>query len=595
MNPQAVQAWLENRIGERSDVESAVVLMAVENTLVPSARWPQTLTQDRPLTVAAKAAFSAKQSVSGTDPVSGLRMLSHPILANGQVIGACALRLVQADAATPHLAVSAQGVSAKPVAGGVRPGVVPLGETEPSNNLHSNRTDALPQLNISALLRQALDQPDSAQAATVVVTELAVQLECERVSLGFVDRKNVRLVAVSHGGNLKKKLALSKSLCAVMNEAVDQAAAIQYPQTPEDQPRITLAASRHCDQENVGTTLCIPVVRAERIVGALLCERKTLIPFSDTEITALHEVAVSVCSVLDLKRTGEMSSGQRIWRRLSGRRVGDKSLGLKWHWIALGLLALCASAAFIPVQYRVTAPARLEARVQRSIAAPTDSFIKQVHVRPGDRIKMGQTLLELANDDLLLEKRRLESEVARHEQSYTEALSRQDRAQMAGLQSKVVEARAQLELVEQQLQRVTLVAPYDAIVIKGDLKEQLGAPVKRGDVLLTISPSNEFRVVVEVEERDVSLIQSSQRGDIALTALAQQAFAMQVERILPVASTAQGRTFFEVEAKIEKPDALLRPGMEGVARIDAQERSLAWILSHRLTDGLRLTLWSWGA
>ncbi len=595
MNPQAVQAWLENKISERSDVESAVVLMAVENSLVPSARWPEALTQDRPLTVAAKTAFSSKQTISGTDPVSGLRLLSHPIVANGQVIGACAWRLLNSPAAQPRLSIDGTAALNKPPAAGIRPGIVPHGESASASKSQASQQSSGTSLNIPALLKQALDQPNADQAATIVVTELALQLDCERVSLGFVDHKNVRLVAVSHGGNMQKKLAISKSLSAIMNEAVDQAATIHFPQSTSEQPRITLAASRHCEQESIGTTLCIPVVRAERIVGALLCERKAVQPFSDNEISALAEVAASVCSVLDLKRSAEASGWQRIWRRLSGRRVGDKSLGLKMHWFGLGACALLTAIAFIPVQYRVTAPARLEAKVQRSIAAPTDSFIKQVRVRPGDRVKMGQPLLELADDDLLLEKRRLESEVARHEQSYTEALSRQDRAQMAGLQSKVIEARAQLELVEQQLQRVSLVAPYDAIVIKGDLKEQLGAPVKRGDVLLTISPSNEFRVVVEVEERDVSQIQAAQRGNIALTALAQQSFAMQVERILPVASTAQGRTFFEIEARIENPDALLRPGMEGVARIDTRERTLAWVLGHRLVDWMRLTLWSWGA
>ena len=34
-----------------------------------------------------------------------------------------------------------------------------------------------------------------------------------------------------------------------------------------------------------------------------------------------------------------------------------------------------------------------------------------------------------------------------------------------------------------------------------------------------------------------------------------------------------------------------RPGMSGSARIDAGERQVAWILTHRIVDTIRLWLW----
>jgi len=37
----------------------------------------------------------------------------------------------------------------------------------------------------------------------------------------------------------------------------------------------------------------------------------------------------------------------------------------------------------------------------------------------------------------------------------------------------------------------------------------------------------------------------------------------------------------------------LRPGMEGVAKVEAGNRKLIWIATHKLMDWLKLTLWSW--
>jgi hypothetical protein len=37
----------------------------------------------------------------------------------------------------------------------------------------------------------------------------------------------------------------------------------------------------------------------------------------------------------------------------------------------------------------------------------------------------------------------------------------------------------------------------------------------------------------------------------------------------------------------------LRPGLQGVAKIDAGQRSLLWLAGHRLSDWLQLQLWRW--
>ena len=50
---------------------------------------------------------------------------------------------------------------------------------------------------------------------------------------------------------------------------------------------------------------------------------------------------------------------------------------------------------------------------------------------------------------------------------------------------------------------------------------------------------------------------------------------------------------FRVEAEVDKSAVDLRPGMEGVGKIVAGERSILWVWTHRFTDWLRLSLWRW--
>jgi RND family efflux transporter MFP subunit len=227
--------------------------------------------------------------------------------------------------------------------------------------------------------------------------------------------------------------------------------------------------------------------------------------------------------------------------------------------------------------------------------APADGFLRELHARPGDRVPAGQALAELAQDDLRLEQRKWESELIQHENAAAAALARSDRAQFAVSQARAEEARAQLDLAAGQLARTRILAPFDGIIIAGDLTQSLGAPVRRGETLLTIAPEHRFRLVVEVDERDIADVRVGQPGRLALGAFAGRSLPFRIARITPMATARDGRNFFEVEGELEDLDTDLRPGLQGVAKIEAGEHPAAWIWSRRVVNWLRLAAWSWGA
>jgi multidrug efflux pump subunit AcrA (membrane-fusion protein) len=330
-------------------------------------------------------------------------------------------------------------------------------------------------------------------------------------------------------------------------------------------------------------------------MGALLAEWPEAAPAAAQHLALLDSVAAAIGPWLALSRRAERSWRERCaealrsaWRRMA--RADDPAPKL----FVLALACMVAAAAWIPVPYRVGAAARIEGAVQRVVAAPIDGFLHKSHVRPGDTVHAGDLLVELADQDLLLEQRKWEGALAQHENGVAAALARADRAQFVITQGKAGEARAQLELVRQQLGRTRLLAPIDGVVIKGDLSQSLGAPVQRGDSLLTLAPAQRFRLIIDVDERDISHVQTGQTGQLALASLPAQPLGFAVERVTPVAVVHDGRNAFEVEARLLAAAPALRPGLQGVAKIDAGARSAAWIWGHRGLDWLRLALWSWG-
>ena len=105
-------------------------------------------------------------------------------------------------------------------------------------------------------------------------------------------------------------------------------------------------------------------------------------------------------------------------------------------------------------------------------------------------------------------------------------------------------------------------------------------------------------MVVE-DERDIADVKLNQAGKIALVSMPSKALPFRVLSITPAATSKEERNFFEVEGQLalnaSANDAIaLRPGLEGVAKIEAGKHAIIWTLTHRVIDWAKITLWKWG-
>lgn len=427
------------------------------------------------------------------------------------------------------------------------------------------------------------------EAGGVLVRELARRLDLDQVALALArDDGTLALLALSDGSAADRTGALQSRCLAALGETFDQRAAVCWPEVPGGAatlPRITLAHRALAGPG--GSAAGVPLVAGGRPIGALCAWRQGGAPIDGGELALLGHLAGLTAPVLALMRAGERSA----WHRLRDRARGP----WRRRRVALGVgAAVLAGALLLPTGLTLGGQARLEGEVQQVLAAPADGFVGRVHARPGDRVAAGQALVELADEDLQLERQRWQSQWAQHEDAWAAANARADRSQLVQQRSRADEAQAQLALVETRLRQGRLVAPFDAIVVSGDPGQQLGAPVRQGDALMTLAPRDRFRVVVEVDERDIAHVRTGQAGAVTLTALPWQALPLRVVRIAPVARAVDGRTVFDVEAALTAAaPADLRPGLQGRAQIEAGRASTLWRWSRRLVETVRLLLWEW--
>ncbi len=583
-----VQAWLEQFCRRSPAVASALVAVAIDGS--PSAtiaRWPADVQTAASLLVAANVALKTRAPISHVPPraaseanaVRG-RVIAVPLVSSGGPVCAVSIAIGSDDDA---LIESCRR--------GLRSAIEHFGQPATSAGRQRDLDGEASMRLLAALLRQRA----FAEAAACAATELAALLHVDRVSVGWVDKRDAQIVAVSHGADVDRKRQALRAIAEAMDEAIAQREIVAHPPQADDPPQITLMHAAIVNAQG-GAVCSVPLVASGRCVGALLLESAGPIALDQQARAFLEHVGALLGPVLELKHRAD---GPWHARLRQGRRQAMARLTQRGHLgakLATGAaIAVLAAALIIPVTYRVGAPAHLEGSTQRALVAPADGYLRQAHVRPGDAVRADQVLVELADEELVLEVRKWQSALAQHQNAYGAALAAADRARMVIDQAKVAEAQAQLELMQQRLERSRIVAPFDGVVIRGDLHQTLGSPVKRGDLLLTVAPRDEFRIIVRVDERDIADLREGQPGRLALAALPDQQFQIEVQRITPVARAEDGRNFFEVEAQLMQPaPRTLRPGLEGVAKIEAGEQPLAWIWGRRLVNALRLQLWAWG-
>lgn len=225
--------------------------------------------------------------------------------------------------------------------------------------------------------------------------------------------------------------------------------------------------------------LTLPLFTHDRFVGAITLERRQQGPFDVDAIAVLDGIVCALAPIFEAKRREDRWLIVKIGHSL-GQQFGPGHRTRKLV-LAASLAAVATGYWWIGI-YRVTGEATIEGQIQRSVVAAFNGFIKETSARAGDRVTAGQTLASLDDRDLVLERllgHRAPAKVFEHEK----AIGDRNRADVKIIATQVEQADAQIRLVDEQLSHARLTAPFDGLVVSGDLSESIGATVQRGQAL----------------------------------------------------------------------------------------------------------------
>lgn len=436
----------------------------------------------------------------------------------------------------------------------------------------------------------------SGETLAVAAHKLAIRLAAghgfSRVAVGLRRGGALQVEAVSNLAADDPQSPLLQLLAGAMEEALEQGSTLALPGSELDAAVITVehAALRRQVGASVAT---VPLAVHGQPLGAVSVERQGGAPIGGDELQQLEQMLGLAAPVLHLMQRAERRWPQRLKASLRGavqRLREPEQRGWRRGLAALAALLLVLVAA--PFEHRVGGRARVEGELQRVLVAPVDGFLKTAHVRAGDRVASGAALVDLVEADLRLEQERWASQLAQHENAYAAAMARSDRTQASISLARIGEAQAQLSLVGEQLSRSRLTAPFDGVVIQGDLSQSIGAPVRQGDPLLTLATTDAFRVVIEIDEFDIAAVRPGQRGVLALSSLPWDTQDIVVERITPLAKAVDGGNVFEVQARLARATDEIRPGLQGRAKLVVGRAPPLWAWSRPLLQRARLALWA---
>jgi biotin carboxyl carrier protein len=359
-------------------------------------------------------------------------------------------------------------------------------------------------------------------------------------------------------------------------------------------------------------------IRPRAVIGCLVVEQTAdSRPRPELEERAAL-LAEHVGAVLTHARRQDRILFLRLWQTLGhglewfhGRKLA-KTLAI------LGAVAgVVAALCFVPWEYRVVGKGKLMPIRRQQVFAPENGDVIRIAVRGGDKVRKGQLLLVLRNEQLTAELNDNESKLTQSEQqanSYAaqEESARRDGDNKTALQAAAGNAKSKLEakglkrILEIQRERVgslNIVSPIDGTVAAFQLDQLLqNRPVQQGELLLEVmDETGPWRLELEVEGSRMGHVLRAWNDspdhklavDFIPATAAESTFHGELDQIASrsAVSSEQSNIFecFVSTDASEIPNR--RIGAEVRAKISCGKRSLGYVLFGDVIEFIRQRLW----
>ena len=236
----------------------------------------------------------------------------------------------------------------------------------------------------------------------------------------------------------------------------------------------------------------------------------------------------------------------------------------------------------------VSATGTLAPRVQVDVGAEVSGRIDDLYVDYNDHVAKGQKMAQINTDQIVAQLDQGRATLSQNQATLVqaEATFKRDEALLKGkalsqqqydtahadylrAQAGVAQAAAQVQQYETMLQKATIYAPIDGVVL--DRKVSKGQTVVASfntPVLFTLaSDLTQMELDVDIDEADVGEIRAGQKAQFTVGAYPDTNFAAKLIMVHVGAQTVQNVVTYKGVLLVDNAKLLLKPGMTATAEI----------------------------
>ena len=147
-------------------------------------------------------------------------------------------------------------------------------------------------------------------------------------------------------------------------------------------------------------------------------------------------------------------------------------------------------------------------------------------------------------------------------------------------ETALAQARANADAMRARLANAVIAAPVDGTLISRDVEP--GSVVQPGKALMVLSPTGETQLVVQIDEKNLGLLNKGQSARASADAYADDRFDAELVYINPGVDAQRGSV--EVKLRVPRPPAYLRQDMTVSVDIEVARRVQAVLVP---TDAVR--------
>ncbi len=260
-------------------------------------------------------------------------------------------------------------------------------------------------------------------------------------------------------------------------------------------------------------------------------------------------------------------------------------------------LASVVSAAllFIPVPLSVLAPAEIIPSDSQVMRSALTGVITEIHIKDNQHVKAGDVLVTFDDSELqtryqvALQSLRIAQENWRQAQQAA-FQDRDAKAQLPLLQLNVKKQNLQVEYLQQQLAKTTLVAPRDGVALIENSQQLLGKHVSIGESLFQIAVSSGVDIKGYLSVQDNVDFSVGNRVYFYPAATPEQALQGHLTQVHYYAEMHDGQYVFPIKASFADDTHLPAIGQRGMVKVLGEKVSLGYYLFRKPISSLRQRL-----